>query len=115
MVDLYCVNPANKDNEALTWQKGQLFILLVDFFFIIRDAAGSNNCLFSTFQALASSGSRMKCSKLPDLPAGYRPVTIGQRDLDRCDVCHMDEVSHFLAVFTFLKCMYHDCVKNVCT
>lgn len=57
----------------------------------------------------------MKCSKLPDLPAGYRPVTIGQRDLDRCDVCHMDEVSHFLAVFTFLKCMYHDCVKNVCT
>lgn len=27
-----------------------------------------------------------------DLPAGYRPVRIKWKDLDKCNVCHMDEV-----------------------
>lgn len=27
-----------------------------------------------------------------DLPAGYRPVRVEWKDLDKCNVCHMDEV-----------------------
>lgn len=27
-----------------------------------------------------------------DLPIGYRPVRVDWKDLDKCSVCHMDEV-----------------------
>ncbi|CAA6659821.1 unnamed protein product [Spirodela intermedia] len=61
------------------------------FGFSNRKVSHLIQALFFPLFRLASGGSRMKYSKLPDLPGGYRPVTIGQRDLDRCDVCHMDE------------------------
>ena len=56
----------------------------------------SNNCVLFPLitQALVEVSSLKKFSKNPDLPAGYRPVVLAQRDLDRCDVCHMDEVRH---------------------
>nr|GME01419.1 histone-lysine N-methyltransferase ATX2-like [Ipomoea batatas] len=31
-------------------------------------------------------------SKCQELPAGYRPVRVKWKDLDKCNVCHMDEV-----------------------
>ncbi|XP_078433868.1 histone-lysine N-methyltransferase TRX1-like isoform X2 [Wolffia australiana] len=51
----------------------------------------SNRKVYDLIQALVTGGSHKNFNKLTDLPAGYRPVTWGQRDLDRCDVCHMDE------------------------
>lgn len=27
-----------------------------------------------------------------DVPVGYRPVRVDWKDLDKCSVCHMDEV-----------------------
>lgn len=37
----------------------------------------------------------MATAKHPDLPPGYRPVDVTWKDLDKCNVCHMDEVSTF--------------------
>lgn len=44
----------------------------------------SNSRLFAKSLKLASS-------KNQDLPAGYRPVRVKWKDLDKCNVCHMDE------------------------
>lgn len=29
------------------------------------------------------------------MPVGYRPVHVKWKDLDKCNVCHMDEVKFF--------------------
>ncbi|XP_027117144.1 histone H3-lysine(4) N-trimethyltransferase ATX1-like isoform X1 [Coffea arabica] len=49
-------------------------------------------------QELSTSSSRMpsKASKIAraryqDFPVGYRPVDVKWKDLDKCNVCHMDE------------------------
>uniref|UniRef100_A0A1D1Z907 Histone-lysine N-methyltransferase ATX2 n=1 Tax=Anthurium amnicola TaxID=1678845 RepID=A0A1D1Z907_9ARAE len=47
----------------------------------------SNPKISYLIQELANSGS---CLKYSHMPAGYRPINFG-KDLDRCDVCHMDE------------------------
>ncbi|MCD7457429.1 Mn(2+) transporter atx2 [Datura stramonium] len=44
----------------------------------------SNSGLLAKSLELASS-------KNQDLPAGYRPVRVKWKDLDKCNVCHMDE------------------------
>ncbi|CAN4090750.1 unnamed protein product [Withania somnifera] len=44
----------------------------------------SNSTLLSKSLKLASSINQ-------DLPAGYRPVRVKWKDLDKCNVCHMDE------------------------
>ncbi|KAE8673867.1 Histone-lysine N-methyltransferase ATX1 [Hibiscus syriacus] len=37
------------------------------------------------------SASKLASGRFRDLPAGYRPVRIDWKDLDKCSVCHMDE------------------------
>ncbi|KAG6422852.1 hypothetical protein SASPL_113234 [Salvia splendens] len=36
-------------------------------------------------------GSQLACKKMKNSSAGYRPVTVTWMDLDKCNVCHMDE------------------------
>ncbi|KAL7209322.1 hypothetical protein ACSBR1_030952 [Camellia fascicularis] len=38
-----------------------------------------------------SSLSKLTSRRLQDLPIGYRPVHVKWKDLDKCNVCHMDE------------------------
>ncbi|XAR58191.1 Histone-lysine N-methyltransferase [Bertholletia excelsa] len=38
-----------------------------------------------------SSFSKLTSQRLHDLPIGYRPVHVKWKDLDKCNVCHMDE------------------------
>lgn len=38
-----------------------------------------------------SKASKMATAKHQDLPPGYRPVDVTWKDLDKCNVCHMDE------------------------
>ncbi|KAK4341469.1 hypothetical protein RND71_039970 [Anisodus tanguticus] len=40
---------------------------------------------------LLAKSLKMASSKNQDLPAGYRPVRVKWKDLDKCNVCHMDE------------------------
>ncbi|TXG72916.1 hypothetical protein EZV62_001495 [Acer yangbiense] len=35
---------------------------------------------------------KLTSGRYRDLPAGYRPVRVDWKDLDKCSVCHMDEV-----------------------
>lgn len=35
---------------------------------------------------------KLASERYQDLPAGYRPVRVDWKDLDKCSVCHMDEV-----------------------
>ncbi|KAJ4955301.1 hypothetical protein NE237_012084 [Protea cynaroides] len=58
----------------------------------------SNHKVFDLIQELSNSRVSTKYSELKfssevygDLPAGYRPVHIDWKDLDKCSVCHMDE------------------------
>ncbi|GMI70468.1 Arabidopsis TRITHORAX 1, SET DOMAIN PROTEIN 27 [Hibiscus trionum] len=37
------------------------------------------------------SASKLASGRFRDLPAGYRPVRVDWKDLDKCSVCHMDE------------------------
>ncbi|XVF29329.1 hypothetical protein REPUB_Repub15cG0111300 [Reevesia pubescens] len=37
------------------------------------------------------SGFKLASVRYRDLPAGYRPVRVDWKDLDKCSVCHMDE------------------------
>ncbi|PIA29871.1 hypothetical protein AQUCO_05800150v1 [Aquilegia coerulea] len=37
------------------------------------------------------SGRKLAHKRYQDLPLGYRPVRVGWTDLDKCNVCHMDE------------------------
>lgn len=39
----------------------------------------------------------MATAKHQDLPPGYRPVEVTWKDLDKCNVCHMDEVPTLLS------------------
>ncbi|XP_047981760.1 histone-lysine N-methyltransferase ATX2-like isoform X2 [Salvia hispanica] len=39
----------------------------------------------------AAKGSQLACKKMKNSSAGYRPVTVTWMDLDKCNVCHMDE------------------------
>lgn len=50
---------------------------------------------------------KLASSKNQDLPAGYRSVRVKWKDLDKCNVCHMDEVRncfHYLCSFFFSLC-----------
>ncbi|XP_042065047.1 histone-lysine N-methyltransferase ATX2-like [Salvia splendens] len=38
-----------------------------------------------------AKGSQLACKKMKNSSAGYRPVTVTWKDLDKCNVCHMDE------------------------
>ncbi|XP_071704627.1 histone H3-lysine(4) N-trimethyltransferase ATX1-like [Rutidosis leptorrhynchoides] len=38
-----------------------------------------------------TSTSRSKSGRTHNMPAGYRPVHVKWKDLDKCNVCHMDE------------------------
>ncbi|XP_009802433.1 histone-lysine N-methyltransferase ATX2-like [Nicotiana sylvestris] len=40
---------------------------------------------------LLAKSLKLASSKNQDLPAGYRPVRVKWKDLDKCNVCHMDE------------------------
>ncbi|KAK4742943.1 hypothetical protein SAY87_000944 [Trapa incisa] len=55
----------------------------------------SNPEVIKLIQALSKSRNLSKSFKCKnssqDLPAGYRPVRVEWKDLDRCNVCHMDE------------------------
>ncbi|KAK4778260.1 hypothetical protein SAY87_018447 [Trapa incisa] len=54
----------------------------------------SNPEVIKLIQALSKSRnlSKSKCkNSKQDLPVGYRPVRVEWKDLDRCNVCHMDE------------------------
>lgn len=51
------------------------------------------------WQALSKSSHSSKAPKCKsasrryrDVPVGYRPVRVDWKDLDKCSVCHMDEV-----------------------
>ncbi|XP_040935147.1 histone-lysine N-methyltransferase ATX2 isoform X2 [Gossypium hirsutum] len=46
----------------------------------------SKSRLSSKFSAFKLASGRFR-----DLPAGYRPVRVDWKDLDKCSVCHMDE------------------------
>lgn len=48
-------------------------------------------CQLSTSKLPPNSFSRTS-DRFQDLPAGFRPVHVNWKDLDRCNVCHMDEV-----------------------
>lgn len=37
--------------------------------------------------------SKLASGKFRDFPVGYRPVRVEWKDLDKCNVCHMDEVN----------------------
>ncbi|KAG9447430.1 hypothetical protein H6P81_013558 [Aristolochia fimbriata] len=50
---------------------------------LIQDLPGAKFCSKST------RGLSSKCNL--DQPAGYRPVRVDWKDLDKCNVCHMDE------------------------
>ncbi|KAG8369538.1 hypothetical protein BUALT_Bualt14G0023900 [Buddleja alternifolia] len=39
----------------------------------------------------SSKSSQLASRRTKDLPVGYRPVHVEWRDLDKCNVCHMDE------------------------
>uniref|UniRef100_A0A5B7CI00 Putative histone-lysine N-methyltransferase ATX2 n=1 Tax=Davidia involucrata TaxID=16924 RepID=A0A5B7CI00_DAVIN len=41
--------------------------------------------------ASKSSMSKLTSGRYHDLPVGYRPVRVKWKDLDKCNVCHMDE------------------------
>ncbi|XP_039054780.1 histone-lysine N-methyltransferase ATX2-like [Hibiscus syriacus] len=41
--------------------------------------------------SLKFSASKLASGRFRDLPAGYRPVRVDWKDLDKCSVCHMDE------------------------
>lgn len=43
----------------------------------------------------AAKSSQSACKKMKNASTGYRPVTVTWMDLDKCNVCHMDEVLFF--------------------
>ncbi|PSS23999.1 Histone-lysine N-methyltransferase [Actinidia chinensis var. chinensis] len=47
--------------------------------------------LSNSKRPLKSSLSKRTAQRLQDLPIGYRPVHVKWKDLDKCNVCHMDE------------------------
>ena len=48
------------------------------------------------------SAHKLLSERYQNMPNGYRPVRIDWKDLDRCNVCHMDEVrSQALTVLVF--------------
>ncbi|KAK9053481.1 hypothetical protein SSX86_030115 [Deinandra increscens subsp. villosa] len=38
-----------------------------------------------------TSSSKLTSGRTPNMPIGYRPVHVKWKDLDKCNVCHMDE------------------------
>lgn len=67
--------------------------------------------LFMYWQGLSKStlSSKFSTRKLGskrygDLPVGYRPVRVDWKDLDKCSVCHMDEVK--VIVFSIIICCF---------
>ena len=90
-----------------------VFILLMLFvlfclLFLFKDLLSFSNVIFSwLWQGLSKSTLSSKFSmckfasrRYQDLPVGYRPVRVDWKDLDKCSVCHMDEVPASLISFT---------------
>ncbi|KAK8636898.1 hypothetical protein V6N13_064333 [Hibiscus sabdariffa] len=82
------LNDSSDSNAA----KGRFFESGADMF------GFSNPEVIKLIQGLSKSrlSSKFSASKLApgrfrDLPAGYRPVRVDWKDLDKCSVCHMDE------------------------
>ncbi|KAL3506598.1 hypothetical protein ACH5RR_031980 [Cinchona calisaya] len=47
--------------------------------------------LSTSIPRLPSKSGKMARVRYQDLPVGYRPVDVTWKDLDKCNVCHMDE------------------------
>lgn len=43
--------------------------------------------------------------KYQDHPIGYRPVRVDWKDLDKCNVCHMDEVNNASFLIESFVCL----------
>ncbi|KAL4376625.1 hypothetical protein GQ457_02G042800 [Hibiscus cannabinus] len=83
------IHNGSSDSNAA---KGRFFESGADMF------GFSNPEVIKLIQGLSKSrlSSKFSASKLApgrfrDLPAGYRPVRVDWKDLDKCSVCHMDE------------------------
>lgn len=51
--------------------------------------------------------SKLASRRHQDLPVGYRPVRVEWKDLDKCSVCHMDEVkANFVLHYSSLTLFY---------
>ncbi|KAK8556285.1 hypothetical protein V6N12_002695 [Hibiscus sabdariffa] len=90
------LNDSSDSNAA----KGRFFESGADMF------GFSNPEVIKLIQGLSKSrlSSKFSASKLApgrfrDLPAGYRPVRVDWKDLDKCSVCHMDELEDEDRVF----------------
>jgi hypothetical protein len=55
--------------------------------------------------------SKLASRRYQDLPVGYRPVRVDWKDLDKCSVCHMDEVK---ANFSFASFIIDNVLYNIC-
>lgn len=44
-----------------------------------------------------TSSLKLTSGRTRSMPIGYRPVHVKWKDLDKCNVCHMDEVKLFLS------------------
>ena len=78
----------------------------------------SLSCWLCYWLELSTSSSRMpsKASKIAraryqDFPVGYRPVDVKWKDLDKCNVCHMDEVKIWILLLTFFLLIFTPVAK----
>lgn len=52
--------------------------------------------------------SKLASRRHEDQPVGYRPVRVEWKDLDKCSVCHMDEVkANFLLHYSSLTLFFY--------
>jgi hypothetical protein len=58
------------------------------------------------------STSKLASRRYQDPPVGYRPVRVDWKDLDKCSVCHMDEVK---ASFYCMIFHWHSCITFLLT
>ena len=70
---------------------------------------------FFFWQGISKSGlsssrslGKVASKKYKNFPIGYRPVRVDWKDLDKCSVCHMDEVrAGFRPIFIYFLCLYN--------
>lgn len=60
------------------------------------------------------SSSKLLSERYPNLPSGYWPININWKDLDRCNVCHMDEVRNKILILTFFFKKLFAVLEHIC-